>query len=313
MENREEEVYQKHRYQINIRECADEIIKNLRNAKNPSLLNITIEEYESRLNDAIEAYKDSINFDTIKSETKKRQAYVISVNHPSFNFWLAHFLAFLDSNKIKLVLDEYYFGAYGEINDFVNVIQYLVMSILEKIPLDLSTNIKELISWCREMKKESSSKTSVNETNGKSRQYEYIKRKSKETKLIKFDEKLQIELQKIIDKTLSFDEDKDSLAIALEGYLLPDENKIKINISISRIVDMFARIKTTNNLLIISSNKDLSKWICHNFLFYNFKRKTFNPTSIAYCEGVFSNKNRPQKNKRLPIDDLVKNCSDISE
>ena len=69
MENREEEVYQKHRYQINIRECADKIIKNLRNAKNPSLLNITIEEYESRLNDAIEAYKDSINFDTIKSET----------------------------------------------------------------------------------------------------------------------------------------------------------------------------------------------------------------------------------------------------
>ena len=49
MENQQTERYEKHRYQINIRECADEVIKNLRNAQHPDLLKITIEEYENRL------------------------------------------------------------------------------------------------------------------------------------------------------------------------------------------------------------------------------------------------------------------------
>jgi hypothetical protein len=47
MENQQSERYEKHRYEINVLDCANEVIKNLRNAQHPDLLKISIEEYES--------------------------------------------------------------------------------------------------------------------------------------------------------------------------------------------------------------------------------------------------------------------------
>lgn len=154
MEN-QEEVYEKHRYQINILECAEEVMKNLRNAKHPDLLKITIEEYESRLNDAIESYKDSINFDTIKSETNKRQACVISVDHPSFNFWLALHLSREDSFEIPLLLDAYFNEEFGYLVNFVGQVEFLVLKIIKhNVFYNCNDQKQAVVNWLREKKKE---------------------------------------------------------------------------------------------------------------------------------------------------------------
>jgi hypothetical protein len=155
MENQEEEVYEKYRYQINVRECAEEVIKNLRIAQHPDLLKITIEEYESRLKDAIEAYKDSINFDTIKSETKKRQAHVISVNHPSFNFWLALHLSREDPFEIPLLLDAYFDEEFGCLENFIGQVQFFVLNIIKhNVFSDCDNQKQAVVNWLREKKKE---------------------------------------------------------------------------------------------------------------------------------------------------------------
>lgn len=155
MENQEEEVYEKHRYQINILECAEEVMKNLRNAKHPDLLKITIEEYESRLNDAIESYKDSINFDTIKSETNKMQACVISVDHPSFNFWLALHLSRENSFEIPLLLDAYFNEEFGYLVNFVGQVEFLVLKIIKhNVFYNCNDQKQAVVNWLREKKKE---------------------------------------------------------------------------------------------------------------------------------------------------------------
>ena len=301
--------YVKYRYEVNVRECAEEIINRLNNIYNEQE-KLEIKTYISVISTAADSFLDSVKPENIPlNEFELKQLNVLSVFHPSFVFWLAHFLAITKPNKIKLALDEYYFGTYGQINNFLGSLQYQVLDIMEKIPLSIQEQINELISWHREVKKESIIQKSSDKEIKNTRELKFLKKTSKKTDLIKFDNNLQHELLKIISNLLSNKKDKNTLIVALQGYLLEEGRKIKLQISVSVFVDMFARIKTENNLLILSNNKNISTWITHNFLFYNNNLLLHKSTSIQYCEGVFSNKNRPQKNKRLSIESLIKNCS----
>ena len=298
--------YVKYKYQVNVRECTDQLISLLNKVDSK---NEKIKEFISAISLASDLYFESVKpDDVVLNEYEIKQLYVISVNHPAFEFWLAHSLALTKPNKISLVLDEYYYGTYGEINNFLGSVQYRILDLLEKIPLTIDNQIKELINWHREIKKELHHQSSLTSKNIISKELTFIRKNSTKTELILFDEKLQVELKKLITSILLDKKDQNSLTIALEGYILDEYHKIKLQVRVSVLVDMFARIKQKNNLLIVSTNKNVATWIRDNFLFYYPKLEVYKATSIDYCEGVFSNKNRPQKNKRLNIDELITNC-----
>lgn len=82
----EEDYYSKHRYQINIIECAYAVVQKLKSEQIP---NHVIAEYAHKLKTGILAYKDSINYDKNASKVARMQACVIKPTHPSFDFWLA--------------------------------------------------------------------------------------------------------------------------------------------------------------------------------------------------------------------------------
>jgi hypothetical protein len=73
------------------------------------------------------------------------------------------------------------------------------------------------------------------------------------------------------------------------------------------IVNKFSNLESKINSL--ADNEKLSifnylisiikYFLSTNTLFYNTKLKVYKATSIDYCEGVFSNKNRPQKNNNV--------------
>jgi hypothetical protein len=155
MENQQSERYEKHRYEINVLDCANEVIKNLRNAQHPDLLKISIEEYESRLNEAVLEYKRSINFERYLSETERRQAFVISITHPSFNFWLALHLSTEDPFEIPLLLDAYFEEEFGYLENFIGQVQFFVLKIIKHNVFSDCDNQKQAVTnWLREKKKE---------------------------------------------------------------------------------------------------------------------------------------------------------------
>ena len=59
-----DETYSKHRYEINIVECAYEVVQRMKAVKKRPKNQISVEEYAFRLREAILAYKWSIDFKT---------------------------------------------------------------------------------------------------------------------------------------------------------------------------------------------------------------------------------------------------------
>lgn len=145
------ETYSKHRYEINIVECAYEVVQRMKAVKKRPKNQISVEEYAIRLREAIQAYKWSIDFDTSASEVARKRACVISPTHPAFDFWLALHLSVEEVDEIPMLLDAYLNGEFGEIDNFLGHVQYFVLKIMKKnVFFDFEAQKQEVISWVRE-------------------------------------------------------------------------------------------------------------------------------------------------------------------
>jgi len=164
----EKDTYSKHRYQINIVECAYEVVQRMKAVKNRPKNQISVEEYAFQLREAINAYKWSIDFDPSASEVTRKQACVISPTHPAFDFWLALHLSVEDADEVAMLLDTYFNGEFGKIENFLGHVQYIVLKIMKKSALfDFEAQKKEVIKWIREKrsahkKSEADDKSQIN-------------------------------------------------------------------------------------------------------------------------------------------------------
>ena len=146
-----DETYSQHRYEINIVECAYEVVQRMKAVKKRPKNQISVEEYAFRLREAIQAYKWSIEFDSSASEVVRKRACVISPTHPSFDFWLALHLSVEDADEIPMLLDAYFNGEFGEIDNFLGHVQYFVLKIMKAhVHFDIEAQKKEVINWVRE-------------------------------------------------------------------------------------------------------------------------------------------------------------------
>ncbi len=146
-----DETYSKHRYEINIIECAYEVVQRMKAVNKRPKNQISVEEYAFRLREAIQAYKWSIDFDTSASEVARKQACVISPTHPAFDFWLALHLSVEEVDEIPMFLDAYFYGEFGEIDNFIGHVQYFVRKIMKKIVFfDIEAQKIEITKWVRE-------------------------------------------------------------------------------------------------------------------------------------------------------------------
>jgi hypothetical protein len=149
----EKDTYSKHRYQINIVECAYEVVQRMKADKNRPKNQISVEEYAFRLREAINAYKWSIGFDPSASEVSRKQACVISPTHPAFDFWLALHLSIEDSDEIPMLLDAYNDDDFGYVENFLGHVQFLILKMMKSNELyDFKEQKKAVIEWVREQK-----------------------------------------------------------------------------------------------------------------------------------------------------------------
>lgn len=148
---KEDETYTIHEYEINIVECAYEVVKRMKAVKKRPKNQISVEEYAFRLREAILAYKWSIDFDKSAPELARKRACVIYPTHPAFDFWLALHLSVEDADEIAMLLDAYYDGEFGEIDNFIGRVQYFVRKIMKKIVFfDIEAQKIEITKWVRE-------------------------------------------------------------------------------------------------------------------------------------------------------------------
>lgn len=146
-----DETYSQHRYEINIVECAYEVVQRMKAVKKRPKNQISVEEYAFRLREAIQAYKWSIDFDTSASEVARKQACVISPTHPAFDFWLALHLCIEETDEISMLLDSYFNGEFGKADNFLGHVQYFVLKIMKaNVFFDFNAQKQEVINWVRE-------------------------------------------------------------------------------------------------------------------------------------------------------------------
>ena len=146
-----EETYTKHQYEINIVECAYEVVQRMKAVKKRPKNQISVEEYAFRLREAIQAYKWSIDFDASASEVARKRACVISPTHPAFDFWLALHLSIEDVDQISMLLDAYFNGEFGKIENFLGHVQYFVLKIMKaNVFFDFKEQKLGVINWVRE-------------------------------------------------------------------------------------------------------------------------------------------------------------------
>lgn len=146
-----DETYSKHRYEINIVECAYEVVQRTKAVKKRPKNRISVEEYAFRLREAIQAYKRSIGFDPTASEVSRKQACVINPAHPAFDFWLALHLSIEEADEIPMLLDAYFHDEFGEIDNFLGHVQYFVLKIMKKnVFFVFEAQKQEVINWVRE-------------------------------------------------------------------------------------------------------------------------------------------------------------------
>ena len=146
-------IYSQHHYEINIVECARKVVQKLKNEAEKTQFKITIEQYAFNLKIAIQAYKRSINFDVNASENHRKRACIISPTHPAFDFWLALHLSIEDPDEISMLLDAYQNGEFGDIDNFIGHVQYLVIRIMKaNVLFGFRDQKLAVINWVREKK-----------------------------------------------------------------------------------------------------------------------------------------------------------------
>ena len=160
----ENDTYSKHRYQINIVECAYEVVQRMKAVKKRPKNQISVEEYAFRLREAINAYKWSIGFDPSASEVSRKQACVISPTHPAFDFWLALHLSIEEADEIPMLLDAYNDDEFGHVENFLGHVQYLVIKIMKSNKLyDFKEQKNAVIEWVREQKEKQKDQKKIKE------------------------------------------------------------------------------------------------------------------------------------------------------
>ena len=146
----DDETYSQQRYEINIVECAYNVVERMIIEK---VSKVNIEQYAYNLKIAIQEYKRSINFDVNASENDRKRACIISPTHPAFDFWLALHLSIEEADEISMLLDAYNDGEFGLLENFLGHIQYLVIKIMKSNKLyDFKEQKKAVIEWVREQK-----------------------------------------------------------------------------------------------------------------------------------------------------------------
>lgn len=142
---------EQHIYQINVEDCAKAVL-----ARTLAEHSISSEIYlrsQEGVNYMIEAYNESLHLSKNISELEKFKKSLVKVDHPSFEYWFALFISSRKVYEIPLILDAYYRGDFGKIDNFTGRLQYYVLVIIDRqITFSKTDIVNAIISWIREVK-----------------------------------------------------------------------------------------------------------------------------------------------------------------
>ena len=281
----ENHTYSKHRYQINIVECAYEVVQRMKAVKKRPKNQTSVEEYAFRVREAINAYKWSIGFDPSASEVSRKQACVISPTHPAFDFWLALHLSIEEADEIPMLLDAYNDDEFGHVENFLGHVQYLVIKIMKSNKLyDFKEQKNAVIDWVREQNEKQKDQKKIKEpqTTINIEQLNFIKKvtsidvqiSNQSTFLLQ-----QFSFQQFNDFVNIYQEtaketkepEEDEVENDVQSNIKePNTDRIPLTLEYSQVMDYFMQLtKHKNNGHI--KKKDIENLVKANFEFRDMK------------------------------------------
>ena len=141
----------KHIYQIDVVDCAKSVLTLI--AADPLISAEIYDKHKEILRIAVHEYFKSLDFKKNISEQEKFNESLLKVDHPSFDYWFAMFISTRKISKIPLILDDYYFGEFGEMDNFIGRLEFIILDIIDsQIPYSKSEIINSIVDWIRDMK-----------------------------------------------------------------------------------------------------------------------------------------------------------------
>ena len=148
-------IYTKEAYDIDLNTLIPKIKEIINTQPLSSSLKISKPEYYKRIEYGAD-YLKSIR------QYNNEPYFIVHVNEPSFNFWLAFFLSTEKAHRISLILD-LYIKKYHNQDDFINLVQHDVLHIIDNnIFHNVDTQLMEIANWVREKRNGKNNETIIN-------------------------------------------------------------------------------------------------------------------------------------------------------
>jgi len=148
---------EQHIYQINVENCAQAVLAHI--LAEPSISPEIYQQHQEGLKIAVEAYNESLCLPKNISEQEKFTISLVKVNHPSFDYWFALFISTRKVYQVPLILDTYYRGDFGKIDNFIGRLQFFILLIIERqIPFYKVDIVNSIINWLREVQNKNDKK-----------------------------------------------------------------------------------------------------------------------------------------------------------
>jgi hypothetical protein len=141
----------KHKYQIDVVDCAKSVLTLI--AADPLISAEIYDKHKEILRISVHEYFKSLDLKKNISEQEKFNESLLKVDHPSFDYWFAMFISTREIPKIPLILDDYYFGEFGEMDNFIGRLEFIILDIIDsQIPYSKSEIVDSIVEWIREVK-----------------------------------------------------------------------------------------------------------------------------------------------------------------
>jgi hypothetical protein len=218
--------------------------------------------------------------------------YELLTTHPSFYKWLGFALTIQDHKSIVMQLQAYSQGKYGEVDNFYNQVENMVINSMAFMPFDHMKQDHAVERWILHNNyPEVSPSNDFNEG-----MFQIDGDKPKQIFILPG---VQIYLNTLFSNFLDNQDNRANLGWTMQGYFLIESKKISLTLKANTFCDVIKQLKEGKEIHITSNKTQIAEWICANFQFVNHGRSK--EISLSYCIQLLAGRETPKHGVRIKV------------
>jgi hypothetical protein len=223
---------------------------------------------------------------------EKMKQYELLTTHPSFYKWLGFALTIQDHKSIVMQLQAYAQGKYGEVDNFYNQVENMVINSMAFMPFDHMKQDHAVERWILhnnypEIKPSQDFNEGMFQTDGDKPKQIYIL------------PEVQAYLKFLFSDHLANQDNRANLGVIMQGYFLIASKKIFLTLKANVFCDVIKQLKEGKEIHITSNKTQIAEWICANFQFVNHGKPK--EIALSYCIQLLAGRETPKHGVRIKV------------